>query len=74
MGPTMGGTMEKQRNRSPWRFLVLAVIVVAMIAVVGAGITYLQQGIGGVVPVLMIVVAPMLAVYYVWYLAIRSDD
>ena len=62
-------------QRSRWQRAVVAlVIVVTMIAVFVTGLGYIGQGIGGVVPYLMMAVAPLLAGYYVWYLLIRRTQ
>lgn len=67
--------MSEQRTTGLWwRLLVAIVIAVVMGAVVVTGVNYVNQGLGGVVPFLMIAVAPMLAVYYVWYLLIRKGS
>jgi hypothetical protein len=59
--------------RAPQRYVIPGIIAVVMAAVVWAGFNFIQQGVGGAVPFLMIVVAPMLAGYYIWFFAIRSD-
>ena len=38
-----------------------------MIAVMSTGVGFISSGEGGVVPFLMILVAPVLAIFYVWY-------
>jgi len=63
---------EQTRSGTLLRLIVAIVIVVGMGAVVVTGFNYINQGVGGVVPFLMVVVAPMLAVYYIWYLLIRA--
>jgi hypothetical protein len=59
--------------RAPQRYIIPAIIAVVMAGVVWAGFAFIQQGVGGAVPFLMIVVAPILAGYYIWFFAIRSD-
>lgn len=51
----------------PQRYVFSGAVFVAMIAVMATAVSYLSQGTGGVVPILMITVAPVLAVYYIWY-------
>lgn len=63
---------EQARPALLVRTIVALVIVVGMAAVVVTGFNYINQGVGGVVPFLMIAVAPILAGYYVWYLLIRA--
>lgn len=53
--------------RRPQRYFFTAGIVVAMVAVMTAGIGYIANGVGGIVPVLMLVTAPVLGVFYTWY-------
>lgn len=60
-------------RRAPQRYIIPAVITFVMAAVVWSGVNYVQQGVGGAVPFLMIAVAPLLAGYYIWFFAIRSD-
>ena len=65
--------MSEQRTTGLWwRLIVAIVIATVMGAVVVTGFNYVNQGLGGVVPFLMIAVAPLLAAYYVWYLLIRA--
>lgn len=53
--------------RRPQRYVLTAIIVVAMLALAGTAISLIVGGTGGIVPVLMLTVAPILAIYYVWY-------
>ena len=46
--------------------------IVLAVAVVVTGVSYLRQGIGGVVPVLMVAVAPVLGVIYTWYFGFKK--
>lgn len=66
--------MSEGRTNILLRSLVALVVTIAMGAVVITGVNYLGQGIGGVVPFLMIVVAPILAGFYIWYLLIRRPS
>jgi hypothetical protein len=43
------------------------IIVAAMLGIAGTAVSLILGGTGGIVPVLMLTVAPILAIYYVWY-------
>ena len=53
--------------RRPQRYLFSLGVIVLMIAVMSTGVGFISSGEGGVVPFLMILVAPVLAIFYVWY-------
>ena len=63
----------KDHMESPWslrrpqRYVLTVIIVVAMLALAGTAISLIVGGSGGIVPVLMLTMAPILAIYYVWY-------
>lgn len=59
-------------SRSPQRWVFAVVAVVLAVAVVVAAIRYLGEGIGGIVPYLMLAGGPTLGVYYLWYFAFRK--
>lgn len=59
--------------RPPQRYIIPVLIAVVMGAVVWAGVNFIQEGTGGAVPYFMIVLGPLLAGYYIWFFAIRSD-
>lgn len=67
------GTDRPLYNTNPWstrrpQSLILTVVVLAvLVGVVIAALNYINEARGGVVPVLMLAVAPVLAIYYVWY-------
>lgn len=67
------GTDRPLYNTNPWstrrpQSLILTVVVLAvLVGVVIAAVNYINEARGGVVPVLMLAVAPVLAIYYVWY-------
>jgi len=54
-------------TRRPQSLVLTAVVLVVLVGVVVAAFDYLSQSRGGVVPPLMLAVAPLLAIYYVWY-------
>lgn len=53
--------------RRPQRYIFSALIVIAMLGVMSAGVGFVSAGEGGIVPILMLVAAPALAVFYIWY-------
>ena len=59
-------------TKSPQRWVFAAIAIVLAVAVVVTGVSYLRQGIGGVVPVLMVAVAPVLGVIYTWYFGFKK--
>ena len=55
-------------SRRPQCLAITAMIVVACLGVMGAAIRYIADGTGALVPYLMLLTAPVLAIYYVWFL------
>ncbi|MGB4324070.1 MAG: hypothetical protein WBJ33_02265 [Candidatus Nanopelagicales bacterium] len=53
--------------RRPQRYVFTVIIVAAMLGIAGTAVSLILGGTGGIVPVLMLTVAPILAIYYVWY-------
>jgi hypothetical protein len=49
-------------------------IVAVGIGLVYQGIIYIQDGVGGFVPYLMIFLGPSLAVFYIWYLLFHVPE
>ena len=62
--------------RKPQNVLLSAAFVVIAVALVWQALTAINEGRGGFVPYLMLLGGPVLAGYYIWYLAIRrfEDD
>lgn len=58
--------------RKPQNYILSALMIVLAIALVRQGFTYVSAGVGGLVPYLIIVGGPVLAVYYTWYFTIRK--
>jgi Flp pilus assembly protein TadB len=54
-------------TRPPQSLVLTVVVLVVLVGVVIAAFDYLGRSRGGVVPPLMLAVAPVLAIYYVWY-------
>ncbi|MSO26832.1 MAG: hypothetical protein EXQ60_02035 [Candidatus Nanopelagicales bacterium] len=57
--------------RSPQKWFFSALAVVLTVAIMGAALTAIGKGEGTVVPYLMLVVGPVLGVFYFWYFAIK---
>lgn len=53
--------------RRPQRNFITVGIVILMIVVVTTGIIFIAGGQGGIVPLLMVLVAPALGAFYIWY-------
>jgi hypothetical protein len=67
----------RKSNRPSWSAgkLALCVIFVALaVGLVYQGVIYIGDGVGALVPYLMIVIGPTLAVYYIWFLLFRAPD
>ena len=60
-------TAQPWSMRRPQRYVFTVVVVVLMVAVIATGFGFISGGEGGVVPFLMILVAPVLGVFYIWY-------
>lgn len=61
-------------SRRPQNFVLSAILIALAIALVLQGFAYIRDGLGGLVPYLMVIVAPLLAAYYVWFFTIRKFD
>lgn len=61
-------------GRPPQRYVFAALAVILGVAVMVTGVSYLRAGTGGIVPVLMVLVAPVLTVVYVYYFGFRRFD
>lgn len=59
-------------TKSPQRWVFTALAIGVAVAVVVTGVSYIGQGIGGVVPFLMVTVAPVLGVVYAWYFGFKK--
>jgi hypothetical protein len=60
-------TAQQWSMRRPQRYVFTVVVVVLMVAVIATGFGFISGGEGGVVPFLMILVAPVLGIFYIWY-------
>jgi len=59
-------------SRAPQRYVLAVITVIIAIAVIITGVGYATNGVGGIVPYLMIIVAPVLAVTYVYVFAFKK--
>lgn len=68
---------SRNSNRPTWTVgkVVLCIIFAALaVALVYQGIQFISEGVGALVPYLMIVVGPSIAIYYIWFLLFRAPD
>lgn len=75
--PASMSQSSKNSNRPTWSAgkLILCVIFVALaVGLVYQGVQYISEGVGALVPYLMILVGPSIAVYYIWFLLFRAPD
>lgn len=54
-------------TKSPQRYVLSAVMIVLAAALVATGLDYISSGVGGVVPYLIVVAGPLVAIFYIWY-------
>jgi hypothetical protein len=71
---TGGSTKPARANRSAGKLALSAAFIAIAIGLVFQGITYIGDGVGGLVPFFMIVLGPALAVFYIWYLLFRAPE
>jgi len=64
----------RRANRSAGKIALSLAFIAMAVGLVFQGVVYIGDGIGGLVPYLMILIGPALAVYYIWYLLIRVPD
>ena len=72
--PTDGSRNPRRANRSAGKIALSLAFIAVAIGLVYQGVIYIGDGIGGLVPYLMIVLGPALAIYYIWYLLFRAPD
>ena len=53
--------------RRPQSILLSLVLIAVAVALVWQGLGYISQGVGGLVPYLIILGGPIIAGYYTWY-------
>lgn len=71
--PTASNTRPWSARR-PQNLVLSALSVVLVIALVATAVRYIGEGMGGFVPYLMLVVGPILCVYYLWYWNVYAFD
>ena len=70
MSETGESIIPKKFNREKWtprNFLLSAFVLVVTVAFVLQGISYIIDGVGAVVPYLMVIGGPILGIFYIWY-------
>ena len=71
---TDGSKNSARPNRSAGKLALSVAFIAVAIGLVYQGVIYIGDGIGGLVPYLMIVLGPALAIYYIWYLLFRAPE
>jgi len=71
---TDSSTNPQRANRSAGKLALSVAFIAIAIGLVYQGVIYIGDGVGGLVPYLMIVLGPVLAVYYIWYLLFRAPE
>ncbi len=61
------GPQRPWSGRSPQKYVISAVMVVLGVALVITGLGYISDGVGGLVPYLIVIAGPVITGYYVWY-------
>lgn len=53
--------------RRPQNLLLSGLMIAMALALIWQGFTYIGQGRGGLIPFLIVIGGPALAIYYIWY-------
>jgi hypothetical protein len=61
-------------SRAPQKYILSIVAVVICVALISAAVAYISSGTGGIVPFLMIALAPVLTVVYVYSFLFKKWD
>ena len=75
--PTSVSAGSRNSYRSNWKvgnFVLSGLFVAVAVALVYQGIIYINDDVGALVPYIMIVMGPSLAVFYIWFLLFRRPD
>ena len=70
MSETGESIIPKKFNREKWTprdFLLSAFVLVVTVAFVLQGINDITDGVGALVPYLMVIGGPILGIFYIWY-------
>lgn len=73
-GVSQGSGKSSRPRWSAAKLALCAVFVVLAVALVYQGVQYISEGVGALIPYLMIVVGPSIAIYYIWFLLFRAPD
>lgn len=68
------GSLRPWSARRPQNFILSGILIVIGIALAWQGFALIGEGVGGVIPYFIIILGPVLAVYYTWYFTIRDFD
>ncbi|NQW72047.1 MAG: hypothetical protein HQ453_04900 [Actinobacteria bacterium] len=60
--------------RKPQSYVMNGILIALAIALVWQGFAYINAGTGGLVPYLIILGGPVLAIYYTWYFSVRRFE
>jgi Flp pilus assembly protein TadB len=54
-------------GRGPQKYVLSLIMVILAVALVATGLNFISAGQGGLVPYLIVICAPVICAYYVWY-------
>lgn len=60
--------------RRPQNLVLSAIFIVLAVALVMQAFSYIGQGIGGVIPYVLVLAGPAVAIFYIWYFNFRDFE
>jgi hypothetical protein len=60
--------------RRPQSLLLSLVFIALAVALVMQAFSYIGQGIGGVIPYVLVLAGPAVAIFYIWYFNFRNFE
>ena len=60
--------------RRPQNLILSAIFIVLAVALVLQAFSYIGQGIGGVIPYVLVLAGPAVAIFYIWYFNFRDFE
>lgn len=60
--------------RRPQNLFLSLIFIVLAIALVMQAFSYIGQGIGGVIPYVLVLAGPAVAIFYIWYFNFRDFE
>lgn len=60
--------------RRPQNLVLSLLFVILAVALVLQAFAYIEQGIGGVIPYVLVLAGPAVAVFYIWYFNFRDFE